>query len=55
MKQSDYVFISEDNFVKFCTFGKKECKKGHIEKNWDLKSIVLDNRIALVTVKINDT
>lgn len=53
-KEQDYVSTSPKNELKFCTFGEERCATGALPPGWKISRILLENRLAIVIIKIKD-
>lgn len=53
-KEQDYISISPKNELKFCTFGEEKCATGALPSGWKISRILLENRMAIVIIKIKE-
>jgi hypothetical protein len=55
LKGKNFVSIADGNKMEFCDFVKNSCREGVVQDTWELKSVTLENDVAVIIMAIEKT
>lgn len=55
LKENDFILVDTRNKIQLCTVGVEKCRSGTLPREWEVKRLLLENRIGVILVQIEES